>query len=240
MPQRIDIGTDIATIGVWDPAHERHDLKTVKFADFEAGLQSEAHDGRLFFINTGADGGYLTDIYIDEEPDSKQLSVYSRVEREFLITSQSGKLIAGGIEDFVSTSKQITSHKDQFAVSPGTYAIRVYELIEDKLIDRIRDHIGEDDYAYYEGKSAGFPWGCLLFVIAIGFLFSRLWLISAGSFAIWLAYVVVRSRVRRADSRFQEIAQRVLAFDSDYPPFIYVLRSVPAANDVKGGWYNLN
>lgn len=240
MLKRIDIGTDIAIIGVWDPARERHDLRTAKLADFEAGLQTEAQDARLFYINTGADGSYLTDIYIEEEPDPERLTAYSAVEREFLITSESGRLIAGGVEDFVSPTKQITSDNDQFSVSPGLYAIRVYELIEEKLIDRIRNHVGEEDYAYYESKSAGFPWGYLLFVITIGFLFTKLWFVAVALFAIGLAYLVIRSHVRSADKRFQDIAQRVAAFDSQYPPFIYVLRSMPPVGDVKGGWHNLN
>jgi hypothetical protein len=240
MSKRIDIGTDIATIGVWDPSHERHDLKNVKFADFEAGLQSEARDARLFFIYTGADGGFLTDIYVDENPDPDMLTLYSAVEREFLVTSESGRLIAGGVEDFVSDTKQITADEDQFSVSPGPYAIKIYELIEDEVFIRLRNHIGEEDYAYYKSKSAGFPWGCLLFVIAVGFLFSRLWLVSASLFGLWLAYMVFRSRVRSADHRFQDIAKRLTALDNQFPPFIYVLRSVSEAGDVEGGWHNLN
>lgn len=240
MPKRIDIGTDIATIGVWDPAHERHDLKTVKFAAFEAGLQSEARNARLFFINTGADGGYLTDFYVNEEPDAELLAVYSMGEREYLITSESGNLIAGGIEDFVRQTKQITSDEDRLVVSPGLYAIRVYELIEERLVERIRSHIGEEDYNYYEQRWAGVPWGCLIFAAAVLLLFAKLWFASVALFLTWVAYLVVTSRLRAADQRFQDISQRISAFDTQYPPFIYVLRSVSDRNSVKGGWYDLN
>ncbi len=240
MPTRIDIGTDIATIGVWDPTRERHDLKSAKYADFQSGLQSEAEDARLFFVNTGADGGYLTDIYVDEQPDPDCLNLYSTVEREFLISFESGRLIAGGVEDFVSSTKQITSDQDQFEVTPGMYALRFHELIEDRLIDRLGNHIGVEDYAYYESKSAGFPWGCLLFVIATICWFTKLCAVSVGMFALWAAFLVVRSRVRAADHRFWDIAKRIAAFDKQFPPFIYVLRTVTDTDDVKGGWHDLN
>ncbi len=51
MPIRVEVGTDIATIGVWDPAHERHDLKSAKYADYDAALRLEAQSGRLLYIN---------------------------------------------------------------------------------------------------------------------------------------------------------------------------------------------
>ncbi len=54
--KRIDMGTDIALIGVWDPAHERHDLATAKHGVLEACLKAEANAGSLFFIRTSADG----------------------------------------------------------------------------------------------------------------------------------------------------------------------------------------
>lgn len=240
MLRRIEIGTDIATIGVWDPTRERHDLKTAKYAEYESGLRSEAEAGRLFMVYTGADGGFLTDIYVDEQPDPDCLSLYSAVEREFLIECQSGRLIAGGVEDFIKGDKQITSDEDQFTLTPGRYALRFYELIEDRLIDRLKNHVGPEDYAYYESKFAGFPWGCLLLVIATISLFSKLWLVSASVFALWAASLFVRSRVRAADHRFQDTTKRIEEFEMRFPPFIYVLRRVTDADAVEGGWHELS
>lgn len=236
---RIELGTDIATIGVWDPARERHDLKTAKYADYQSALQSEAENGCLFFVNTGADGGYLTDIYLDEQPDLDRLSLYSAVEREFLITSESGRLIAGGVEDFISSTKQITSEQDQFAVTPGSYALRFYELDEEKFLDRLRSYVGSEDYAYYEGRSAGSPWGCLLVVIAATCLFMLQWLVCVGMFIVWASYLFVRFRIRAADDRFQDIAKRIAEFEDQFPPFVYVLRRLTDTNGIKGGWHDL-
>ena len=240
MPKRIELGTDIATIGVWDPARERHDLNSAKYRDYQSSLQSEAEAGRLFFINTSADGGYLTDIYVDQTPDPDLLNVYSTVDRDFLVVSESGRFIAGGIEDFVSKTKRITSREDDFSVAPGAYALSLHELLEDKMIDRLRHHIGEEDYAYYVAKSGGIAWGCLLFVLATIFLFAKLWVVSLSLFAVWVGYLVVRSRVRAADDRFGKIAMRVEAFDELFPVFIFVLRKLSDSTAVKGGWYELD
>jgi len=239
MPNRIHIGTDIATIGVWDPTRERHDLKTARYADYRAGLESEAHAGRLFFVNTGADGEYLTDIYVDEQPDPDCLSRYTATEREFLIESQSGQLIAGGLEDFINGTKQITSEDDQFRVAVGFYALRFYELTEHESADRLRDHIGAEDLSYYQRRSGGCSWLVLLFVIGITLLIAQWWLVSAGVFAVLVTCWVVGSRARACDHRYQEIARRVEAFDEKFPPFIYVLRRVADACEVQGGWHDL-
>lgn len=240
MPKRIDIGTDIATIGVWDPTRERHDLKAAKYADFLAGLESEAKATRLFFVKTGADGGFLTDVYVDEQPSSDCLSLYSPVEREFAIEAPSGRLIAGGIEDFVSSAKQITSEKDLIEVAPGMYALKFYELIEDKLVARLQEHIGAEDYAHYERRFSGWPWGCLLFMLALVCLMITLWLASAVVFALWSIYLVVRFRIHASDSRFQDIAKRIDAFDKQFPPFIYVLRGISSSESIVGGWHKLS
>ena len=128
MRKRIDIGTDIARIGVWDPAFERHDLSVARFADYEDGLEAEASAGRLFFVLTNADGGYPADVYTDELPDQDTLALYRSADRRYLIRCSSGRMIAGGVEDFVSSQKVSTSANDEFSLQPGSYAIQFYEL----------------------------------------------------------------------------------------------------------------
>ncbi len=242
MRKRIEAGTDIAMIGVWDPAHERPDLKTARSADFEAGLETEARAGRLFYVQLWSDGSYDIDLYVDEEPPLDDLQIYTPSEREFLISSQSGRLMADGIEYFVSESNQGTSDDDPFqiTVAPGMYALRVYQLQSEELDDRIPNYVDHEDLAYYDSKFGGVPWGCLLFLIAAGLSLTSYWIASVGLFVVWLGYLSVRSILRRADVRFQEIADRVEAVYDRFPAFIFVLRRITERGNLEGGWYDLN
>jgi hypothetical protein len=240
MIKRIDIGTDIATIGVWDPSCELTALQSAKFSEVEAALRAEAEAGRLFFIETRADGSFLTDIYVDEQPTIAKRDFYIEGDREFLLKSPSGYLIAGGVEDFISTTKQITAEQDRFPVTPGWYALRMYELGSyEEYSEHLQQLLGPEDFAYYERKSVGFPWGCLPIVVAAICCAAQQWLAAGLVLALGLVYVAIRRRLRAADHRFQEIIRRIDEFDEQHPPFLYVLRQVPETTDVKGGWYRL-
>jgi hypothetical protein len=199
MRKRIDIGTDIATIGVWDPTRERHDLSAAKYADYQSGLEAEAVAGRLFFINTGADGSYPAVIYADELPSPDTLDLYDSADRPFLIYCHSGRMMAGGIEDFVNQKKVITTTSDEFSITPGAYVIQFYELIEDKLIDRLRVELGDSDYEYYAGRAERLPWGCLLaatIALTTILLFTQLWVASLSVLCLGLCFTLVRRQTR--------------------------------------------
>lgn len=124
-------------------------------------------------------------------------------------------------------------------MTPGSYALRVHHLIEEQFIDHMRDQVGVEDYTYYESKSAGIAWGCLLFAIATLCLITKKWLVSVGIFILWAVFVYLKARGQGSDNRFQKIAKRIAAFDEQYPPYIYVLRKVADTTGLKGGWHDL-
>ena len=242
MRKWIDIYTDIANFGIWDPTCERHDLSSLKYKDYLTGLQAEADAGRLFFINTSADGEYPTAFYVDEVPPSDTLDLYDSLGRQFLIHSRSGRLIAGGIEDFVNQKKRTTSTEDEFPVVPGSYAIQFYELDDDKFTNLLRTELGDSDYEYYEERAEQLPWGCLLtltiFLTSI-LLVTQLWIASLTVFCLGLCYTLVRRRVQAADHRFRSLAEKVKLIHHDFPSFICILRPVNDSMDVTGGWFDL-
>ena len=111
MHKRMDMGTDIAAVGVWDPGID-HTAMPDGYRASIAYIEAQARAGQLFYINTGGDGGYPVDIYLNEQPDPDTLSLYNSPDRAFLITSQTGRLIAGGLEDFGNPKPQITNLAD--------------------------------------------------------------------------------------------------------------------------------
>lgn len=244
MPIRIEMGTDIAMVGVWDPGEDDSELT----GDYLAFIESEAKAGRLFFINTGADGGYAVDVYLEQQPAPEELDLYTEYDRAYLIKSRSGRLIAGGVEDYGKSKPGITSESDELALTPGHYALRFFELDEDRYLTGLSEHIGEQDMAYYSSQLGGCGTGCLLFVAAlvsgaISWVLTDvlpwLWFVPAVLFVIGVVYLTVRSRALAKDQRFQEIASRIEAHEERYPGFIFVLRLVSDEDNIQGGWHDL-
>lgn len=242
MRKRIDIGTDIATIGVWDPTFECPDLSAANYADYQAGLEAEASAGRLFFILTHADGSYPAVIYAGESPAPDTLVLYKSAARSFLVHCSSGRMIAGGIEDFVNKKNVITSAEDEFSLTPGSYTIQFYELIEEKLIARLRVELGDSDYDYYADRAERLPWGCALvatILFTVILLFTQFWGAALAVFCTGFVYAIFRRRTQAGDHRFHSIAERVRSIDADIPPFIYVLQPVDKSSNASGGWHSL-
>lgn len=243
MRKRIDITTDIAKIGIWDPAHERHDLSSVKYEDYRTGLQAEAVAGSLFFIDTSADGSYPAAFYVDEVPSSDTLALYDSLDRQFLIHSRSGRLIAGGVEDFVNQKKWTVSTEDEFPVAPGSYAIQFHILNDEQFTNRLRSELGNSDFEYYAARAEKLPWGCLLaltiFLTSILLVVQR-WVPSLIVFGLGLCYTLVRWRIQASDHRFRSLAEKVKLLENDFPWFICVMNSVNGSTDVTGGWFDLD
>ena len=244
MTIRIEMVTDIAGVGVWDPGVDVPEEPK----DYRALIESEAQAGRLFFIDTGGDGGYLSDIYVDERPDPGILALYNTPDRAYLIESQSGRLIAGGLEDLGNAHPQITTAEDEFNVTPGRYALRFYDLDYEQFDAHLRDQIGEADLTYYNSRFDGCTQGCLIFIVAfilgpvswaLTDVYPWLWLVTAGFFILGVAYVTIRMRALDKDGRYHDIHQRIGAFEERYPPFIMVITPLTANEQVEGGWHEL-
>ncbi|XAL99636.1 hypothetical protein OT109_18910 [Phycisphaeraceae bacterium D3-23] len=248
MLKRIELGTDVAMVGVWDPGRIYPDVAT-QYGDNIDFFEAESEAGRLFFINTASDGGYPSDIYVNERPDAEQLGLYQTLDRVFLIESQSGQLIAGGLEDYGSCNPQITTKQDEFSVEPGRYALRFYELDHEQCATHLEQFVGREDLVYYGSRFDGCTSGCLLFTLVVimgvvswvlAALMPWLWFATAGVAVIGVAYIALRQRGLAKDERYQDIAKRVTEHESRFPPFIFVLTTLPPDEDVQGGWYDLH
>src|SRR5688572_20003201 len=96
MYRRIEVGTDVAMIGVWDAARDATP-RPWKSAD---ELEAEAAEGHLFLLHTGADGGGPVDVYVDADVPVEVLTTLKPLGREFLVAAPSGRLVIGGVEDY--------------------------------------------------------------------------------------------------------------------------------------------
>ena len=240
------MGTDIATVGVWDPAETYPD----KPADTQTFIQEQAKAGRLFYIQTGADGGYPTDFYVGEQPDPEVLELYIRYSPSYLIESRSGRLLAGGLEDFANPKPQITSSDDELVVIPGRYALSLYEVSEDKHLERLGEHIGKEDMDYYGKRCDRGCTGCCLFYAIALLMLPVCWvLMDWWPWLFWVAamfpligtaYLLLSSRRLDADTRFKDIAQRIASFSEQYPALICVLETSRPGEPLEGGWHEMH
>lgn len=245
MPKRIEMGTDIAMVGVWDPGVDLHD----KPGDYRDFIEAKALAGRLFFIDTVADGGFHTDVYVDEQPAPETLAFYKTPDRRFLIASESGRLIAGGIEDFANLQPQITSPADEFNVTPGRYALSVYERDEDQYLEVLKKEVGESDMDYYATRFNGCTHGCLAFIAAVILgavswvltdVYPWLWAVTGLLVALGITYITIRTRTLIKDERYRDIHQRIGKIEERFSSFIFILESLSDNEEVEGGWHELS
>jgi len=241
-----EVGTDIAMIGLWDPEHDRPDLHSCNQSVLDSSLRQDALEGRLFFVNTGSDGGCPVDFYVDEDVPEDRLRFYKSIGRSFLVVSKSGHLLAGGVEGYISERKQITSPGDRFAVPPGPYALRLHELNEADLHDpkALAEAIGAGDYEYYESRMGGFPWGCVLFLGALLGLAALYVTAHLAYSPILFAPLLLRYLLlwlgRSRDRRFLEVSRKISEFTSSFSIFIFTLSSGAPVDKIQGGWHNLH
>lgn len=243
---RIEMGTDIASIGLWDPGVE-HPGKPAHARDY---CEMQASLGQLFFIDTHADGSYPTDLYLDQSPDARRLKRYTTAPRTFLIESKTVQLIADGLEDFANPKPQITSADDRFGVAPGRYAIQPYTLDEDKYQSYLARKIGKEDLNYYSSQAGrGCVGGCLLFALALvmvavswvlGDLYPWLWIAPGALVFIDMVYISLRATGVAKDKRFKDIHQRIGEIEEAHVGLILVLTSLAADEQAEGGWHVLD
>src|SRR5687767_5600663 len=102
MHRRVDAGTDIAMVGAWDQSRQAPEVCHANPPLEASLLESDAKEGHLFVIHTGADGGGPIDVYIDAEVPSsirKKNNAKEGGVKEFLLSVPTGKLVVGGVED---------------------------------------------------------------------------------------------------------------------------------------------
>jgi hypothetical protein len=217
---RINAGTDIATIGIWDPTRDGHDLAGVASTE---ELRKRAANAELFFIDTGGDGGFPTEVIVDQDVPETLLRWMEKADGTHKLTCHSGRLVVGGLEDFVNEVKAIISVQDEITVKPGTYRLSLYQsrVEEDskETEEEIIRRVGADDFAYYAKKGTGLGIGCLFVLAACVAPFLVHWLWSLALVGAGIAAFVIRQAMLLRDPRHKRVADAIAAFDDEIPAY---------------------
>lgn len=139
----VGTGTDIASVGVGDPAL-LVSLSECKGQGFEKLRADAVASGALWLADTGADGAHLFHLYVDEEP-SIDIAPYLTdpiVVEPFRVAS--GKLRVAGEECFLGaiTLADYPHMGSEVEVAPGEYRLTAFrngaddELLESRFADR--------------------------------------------------------------------------------------------------------
>jgi hypothetical protein len=266
MPHRIPAGSDIAMIGAWDASASANPFTKADttLRQYGRSLDRDATAGQLFFVRTGADGDYPTDVYLDEFlPDGLLSASYPlAADREFLLHLPTGRLVIGGVEAYRSP-KADSSPVHPLTVTPGDYSLtcRALPPPDERQAERdLASAVGPEDLAHHariNRRRAAL--GCLLpvaLMIALLYpigrwldvphrstraLVSRTLLLSLCiALPTSIAYHRLSARRLRRDDRYQRVRQAIAAYDAAHandPALIFHLRRITdgATHPATGG-----
>lgn len=222
-------GTDAAMIGIWDAGTPGDDLRLRPFSEYFDAINADARDGKLLYVNTGGDGSYSVGIVVGRGQAPADLAAWYRpVERTLYLQAPTGRIVAGGLEDYRNSKPQITTDASVCDVGPGSYQVFAYQLTDDeeRIDDEMASLVGDDALRYYYTR----PDGCApaLVLVAAGLFASFVWSWWSMAIAVPLAvgYAVYRSYVNSRDETFIAVGKVIKAWDDQHPLFLFVLERV--------------
>jgi len=249
MKARFDAGTDVAMIGAWDLESGGRPFSPDEFKRLSDALDSDAEQGHLFVLHTGADGGGPVDVYIDESVPDETMAGLTPLGTSLVLALPSGKLIVDGVELYRARRPDPAQASRAVSVPPGDYLLRCYTPQDDEQNASsgsgadLEAIVGRDDLRYYERVTRS---GCLI-GLALVLLFP-----SIGPFAGWriafattvvavIGFFYVREWVLRRNPRFTRIREAVTAhrLGAQEPTFVLELRRIDDRAGRSGGSVSL-
>jgi hypothetical protein len=223
MKHVIEAGTDAATLTLFDPEALPEDADR-RLADDPIELLERLHaEGRVYWINTHADGSYILHVYVGE-PVPDTLQPYTRdpvVVESFQVPT--GRLYFIGAE-YTGSEEFVRRHirmGGDFELRPGVYRLTVSETEYPEGLheDLLRHEVSPGAYTLLQSMGC-FVWLAILSVIGLLVVifneFFRLWryyLMPPFAFAIVWPFVLARMRAYRETlRRYREIQQEHPAY----------------------------
>ena len=248
MKARVDAGTDVAMIGAWDLDHGGQPFSPDEFRRLSDTLDSDAEQGHLFVLHTGADGGGPVDVYIDEPVPEETIAGLTPLGDALILALPSGKLIVDGVEYYRARKPDAARSSRAVTVPAGDYLLRCYTPRDDEEAAPRPEHdleaiVGKDELRYYErvtrsGCLIGF--GLLLLFPVLGPLAG--WRIAfATTVVAVIGFFYVREWALRRNSRFARVREAVTAhrLGAQESTFVLELRRIEDREGRTGGSVSL-
>jgi hypothetical protein len=206
MRTRLQVSTDVAAIGIWDPSA----------ATGAAKLETLATQGQALIVRLGADSGGAVDVFVDEELPPAVIAETAPASSDGTVRIQSGELMIDGIEYFNAGARE-SGAASTCRVPNGTYrATARLTKDEDTLPEpaseaEIRRIVGAAEVEYYDrtnrngmliGLSTWLLWPALWFVLP--------WYVALGvTLVVFVGYFHVAERVLQRNRRYKSIAGKI-------------------------------
>ncbi len=246
--KRINCGTDIALIGIWDISLKEEPILKKDFLNIESVIKKDSKEGNLFFIKTRADGESIIDIYVNEEIP-KEVKDYSYEQNEdFLLISQSGKLKCDGLEEYRRGEGVVNEH-NLIEVPQGRYSVKCYickdyDELEDGTEDELKKLLPSEDIEYFDKKNIGaFKWSFTITAfVFLATIFTMKWYFAfLLSLIVFIAFFNVYDFILKKDEKYQTLSQIIPQFRilRERPTFVFSLKKLESET-LTGGFIEVN
>ena len=249
MKARFDAGTDVAMIGAWDLDRGAQPFSPEEYRRLSDTLDSDAEQGHLFVLHTGADGGGPVDVYIDEPVPDDTMAGLTPLGTSLVLALPSGKLIVDGVEHYRARKADPVQPSRAVALPPGDYLLRCYTPKDDEQDGpagagaELEAIVGTDELRYYERVTRS---GCVIGLVLL-LLFPVLgplagWRVAfAATVVAVIGFFYVREWVLRRNPRFTRVRDAVTVhrLGAQEPTFVLELRRIDDRAGRTGGSISL-
>jgi hypothetical protein len=238
-------GTDIASMVIFDPAALPDGCDDRMRDDPLSVIRPLADEGRLYWLNTSADGDYDLGVRVGGHLPEELAGFARLLDVAPKFAAPGGRLYFTGIEyafrDDDSRLRRYPHMGASLEVPPGTYRLSLYEIDYPEGFHEslLRGRLSPGEFRLYSLMDSLAPLGCLG-VLAL--FASVLWLVSAGltrwavtATLLWLVPVIPPVALSRTQSyrKAKRIDREIVR---EHPSYFAILEPVddqPAAGKKK-------
>lgn len=208
MRARIQVSTDVAAIGIWDPASEA-----------SAGsipLETLVRQGEACIVRLGGDSSGPVEVFVDEAPPPAMLAETTPIGDRQAIVVRSGEIVIDGVEYFGANLGRPRADA-RCRVPNGTFLadMRITKdedtLPEPASEAEVRRIVGAAEVDYYDRTNRnGLLVGLGTWLLFPVLLFLVPWYAALGGTVIaFIGYFHVRERILKGNARYQSAAGKI-------------------------------
>ena len=215
MHTRVQVSTDVAALGIWDPSQSAGDTGTG--GRDTVTLEELARRGKACIVTMGADCGGAVDVFVDEDIPVELMAESNPISEERTVVIQSGEVVIDGVEYFGTDMKDSSGASSGCRLPNGVYRTRIRvsksndELPEPNSEKEMRRVVGSEEVQYYDKTNRnGLLLGFTTLLALPALLLLVPWFVAVPvTLSLFIAYFHIQQWVLRRNPRYQKVAGRI-------------------------------